>query len=72
MAEQDKKTQTITINGNEYDMAELSDNARHQVTNLQVTDQEIEKLKRQLAIYQTARTAYARALNEELPKKDVH
>lgn len=72
MAEQDEKTQTITINGNEYDMAELSDNARHQVTNLQVTDQEIEKLKRQLAIYQTARTAYARALSEELPKKDVH
>jgi len=37
--------------------------------NLRVTDAEIEKLKQQLAIYQTARTAYARALSAELPKE---
>ncbi|MDR5876559.1 DUF6447 family protein [Halomonas sp. CUBES01] len=64
--------QTITIDGAEYNVAHLSDNAKAQVTNLRVTDAEIEKLKQQLAIYQTARTAYARALSEELPKKEVH
>lgn len=72
MAEQDDKTQTITIDGIEYTTADLSENARHQVMNLRVTDQEIAKLKQQLAIYQTARTAYANALKEELPEKEVH
>lgn len=66
MTQQDDN-QTITIDGTEYSMAALSENARHQVVNLRVTDAEIEKLKQQLAIYQTARTAYARALSEELP-----
>lgn len=66
MAEQ---AQTITIDGTEYNAADLSDNAKAQVTNLRVTDQEIARLQQQLAIYQTARTAYARALSEELPKK---
>ena len=62
---------TIPIDGTEYNVADLSDNAKQQVANLRVTDAEIEKLKQQLAIYQTARTAYARALNEELPQKEA-
>jgi len=61
--------QTITIDGTEYNLAELSDNAKAQVTNLRVTDQEIARLLQQLAIYQ-ARKAYARALSEELPKAE--
>ncbi|MDR5900473.1 DUF6447 family protein [Halomonas vilamensis] len=68
----DEKKQTITIDGTEYNVADLSENAQNQVLNLRVTDAEIEKLKQQLAIHQTARTAYARALQEELPKKEVH
>ena len=63
------KQPIITIDGVEYNVNDLSNNAKAQVTNLRVTDAEIEKLKQQLAIYQTARTAYARALSEELPKK---
>ncbi len=39
-------------------------------TKLRVTDQEIARLQQQLAIYQTARTAYARALQQELPKRE--
>ena len=65
----DEKKNTITIDGTEYNVANLSENARNQVVNLRVTDAEIEKLKLQLAIYQTARTAYARALGAELPKE---
>tara|TARA_R110001606_G_scaffold167189_2_gene311570 strand:+ start:4380 stop:4592 length:213 start_codon:yes stop_codon:yes gene_type:complete len=68
----DEQTQTITIDGTAYTVADLSENAKQQVANLQVTDAEIEKLKQQLAIYQTARTTYALALSEELPKKEVH
>lgn len=72
MAEQDDKTQTITIDGTEYHLSDLSENARHQVINLRVTDQEIARLKQQMAICQTARTSYAKALSEELPKKETH
>jgi len=68
----DEQPQTVTIDGTAYTVADLSDNAKSQVANLQVTDAEIAKLKQQMAIYQTARTAYARALSEELPKKETH
>lgn len=64
--------QTITIDGTGYNVADLSDSAKQQVANLRVTDAEIEKLKQQMAIYQTARTAYARALSAELPKQETH
>lgn len=67
MTEQ-QKSQTVAIDGTEYNLADLSDNAKAQLTNLRVTDQEIERVKQQLAIAQTARTAYARALSEQLPK----
>lgn len=65
----DEKQQTVTIDGTEYQVADLSENAQNQVVNLRVTDAEIAKLNQQLAIYQTARTAYARALAAELPKE---
>lgn len=71
MAEQNQ-TQTLTIDGTDYNVADLSENARNQVMNLRVTDQEISRLQQQLAIAQTARTAYANALKDELPKKETH
>lgn len=64
MAEQESRS--ITIDGQEYALDSLSENARNQVMNLRVTDQEISRLKQQLAIAQTARTAYANALKTEL------
>lgn len=65
MAEQ-RKDQTATIDGKEYAMDQLSEEARNQVLNLRVTDQEIARLNQQLAIAQTARVAYANALKREL------
>jgi len=62
--------QSITINGITYDFNALSEQARAQIVSLRVTDQEIERLQRQLAIYQTARAAYASALQSELPKAE--
>jgi hypothetical protein len=61
---------TIKINDKQYDTDALSDSAKAQLTSLQVTDQEIQRLNIQLAIAQTARNAYARALNELLPKTE--
>ncbi|WP_373190523.1 hypothetical protein [Halomonas sp.] len=70
--EQDQAKQAITIDGVEYQLSELSEEARAQVVNLRITDQEIARLNQQLAIYQTARAAYARALAEKLPSKQAH
>lgn len=57
----------VTIDGKKYDLDQLSEAARSQLTNIQVTDQEIARLQQQVAIAQTARQAYARALQMELP-----
>lgn len=61
--------QTVSIDGIEYNLADLSEEATQQLANLRVADQEIERLNTQLAIAQTARNAYARALAEQLPEK---
>ena len=60
--------QTITINEKENVFDDLSDAAKAQLVSLQVTDQEISRLQKQQNIAQTARNAYAQALNAELPK----
>ena len=59
---------TITINEKEYVLDDLSDAAKAQLVSLQVTDQEIGRIQQQQNIAQTARNAYAQALNAELPK----
>lgn len=61
--------QTITIDDKEYALEDLSDAAQSQLTNLRVVDQEIARLQQQQAIAQTARNAYAQALQAELPKE---
>ncbi|WP_104019692.1 DUF6447 family protein [Roseovarius nitratireducens] len=60
-------TQTVTIDGKDYELESLSDAAKDQLTNLRVVDQEIARLQQQQAIAQTARNAYANALKAELP-----
>jgi len=57
---------TITIDGKEYDPEKLSTEAKSQLTSLQLTDAEIQRLQIQLAIAQTARNAYATALKSAL------
>ncbi len=59
--------QNFTIDGTEYPLTSLSDEARSQLHMLRITDQEIQRLQWQLAIAQTARNAYAQALKTTLP-----
>jgi hypothetical protein len=63
-------SQTVNIDGHEYKLADLSDEARNQLVNLRVCDDEIARLRQRLAIAQTARAAYAKALAEALPGID--
>lgn len=66
-----EKAQTVTIDGTQYNLADFSENARVQLGNIRVTDEQIRHLQQQLAIAQTARTAYANALAEELPEQSA-
>ena len=63
--------QIVKIDGIEYYANDLSDGAKNQILNLRVTDQEITQLQQKLAIAQTARAAYAKALAAELPKAKI-
>ena len=56
----------IKIDGTEYDIDELSDEAKAQVASLNFVDQELVRLTAQIAAMQTARNTYGRALNEIL------
>lgn len=64
MATQD----TVKINDKEYKLADLSAEARTQLTNLRVCEAELQRLRVQTAITETARAAYGRALEAALPK----
>ena len=58
----------ITIDGIAYAEGDLSDEAKSELGSMQVTDQRIAALQTDLAIAQTARNTYARALKALLPK----
>ncbi len=58
---------TITIDNHNYDLDALSDDARAQLTSLQFVDTELARMQAQTAVLQTARMAYAKALQAALP-----
>ena len=59
---------TITIDDITYAEGDLSDEAKKELGSMQVCDQRIAIMQTDLAIAQTARNAYAAALNGLLPK----
>ena len=60
----------ITVDGIEYNSEDLSDNGKAQLASLQFLEVQLNKLQSEIAIYQTARQAYAAALRAELEKQD--
>lgn len=61
---------TVTINGQEYDTDQLSEEAKKQLGSVQFVDKRINELRAELAALQTARNAYGNALNELLSKEE--
>jgi hypothetical protein len=57
----------IKIDNLDYDTDQLTDEAKAQLVSLQFCDQELARLQAQAAAYQTARMAYAKALQAALP-----
>ena len=58
---------TITIDNKSYDLDSLSNDAKAQLASLQFVDAELGRLQAQVAALQTARNAYAKALQAALP-----
>ena len=56
----------ITIDDIEYNTEDLSDNSKAQLASLQFLDVQMGKLNNEIAVYQTARNAYVKALKDEL------
>jgi hypothetical protein len=61
----------IKIDDKDYDLDKLSKEAKAQLVSLQFCDQELARLQAQAAAYQTARQAYAKALQAALPTATV-
>ena len=56
----------IKLNGQEFDTDQMSDSAKAQLNMLRAAEAEIMRLQAQLAMTQTARGVYAKALAEAL------
>lgn len=67
----DKNTQKITIDDVEYDLKDLSDDAKAQLANLQFVDAQLQQLNNEWAVSDTARIGYTNALKAELAKIEV-
>lgn len=61
----------IKIDDKEYDLDQLSDEAKAQLTSLQFVDSELQRLGAQVAVLRTARMAYSKVLNDELATKQT-
>lgn len=61
----------ITVDGIEYNSEDLSDEGKAQLASLQFLELQMQKLKSEIAVYQTARTAYASALKAELGQEQA-
>lgn len=62
---------TLTLNGKDHVISDLSEAARLQLANVQIVDAELTRLQQQVAISQTARNAYMAALVAEVEATPV-
>jgi len=62
----DEQKATLTVDGKNYDPETISDNAKNLIRNVQFADQELNRLRMQVAAIQTARQAYVTSLKTEL------
>ena len=67
MAKKEDK-QKVSIDGTEYILDDLSDNAKAQLLNIQFVDAQIQQLNNEWAVADTARIGYTHALKAELSK----
>tara|TARA_B100000579_G_C22669678_1_gene775007 strand:+ start:686 stop:871 length:186 start_codon:yes stop_codon:yes gene_type:complete len=59
---------SVKIDGKDYDVDDLSEEAKANLISLQFTQSEITKLESQLSVYKTAAAAYSSTLKREIDK----
>jgi len=59
----------VNIDGKDYVLADLSDDAKGFIASMQFIDQEMVELKKKLTVYQTARNTYGKDLKAAIKKK---
>lgn len=60
-----KKSAKITLDGVEYNLADMSETARAQLQNIAFCDERIRQLSNEWAVADTARIGYSAALKRE-------
>ena len=58
----------ITVDEIEYNTEDLSENGKAQLASLQFLEVQMNKLKSEIAVYQTARSSYISELKSDLEK----
>lgn len=58
----------VKIDDVEYDTENFSDNGKAQIASLQFIDAHMKKIRAEIAVYQTAKASYGKALKAELEK----
>jgi len=56
----------VNIDGTDYKVDDLSENAKAQLANIKFVDEQIQQLNNEWAVADTARMAYTKALKEEI------
>lgn len=65
------KQNLITIDNQQYQLDDLSEEAKGQLVNIQTTEAFIQRINNQRAIAQAARQTYAQQLSSLLPEKEA-
>ena len=62
----------LTIDGEKYEIDDLSDEAKAQLISFKFTESELSRLDAQIAVFKTAQNAYGLALKELLNKSSSY
>ena len=61
----------ITIDNIEYNTEDLTENGKAQLSSLQFLEVQLQKLRNEIAVYQTAQRTYLAALKAEIEKAGI-
>lgn len=61
----------ITIDNIEYNTEDLTDNGRAQLASLQFLEVQMQKIRNEMAVYQTAQRTYVAALKAEIENSGI-
>lgn len=61
----------ITIDNIEYNTEDLTENGKAQLASLQFLEVQMQKLRNEIAVYQTAQRTYLAALQGEIQKSGI-